>query len=747
MHHDPATAADSTNSHLRQSGLCHGPVLCLLLVGVAPPTVAVAVDDADKNVIQEVIVTAEKKAERLQDVPVPVTEVNATTLVESNQVRLQDFYSAFPGLDINFAQQSAVNLSVRGLNGAITIDDVPLSITSYLEEAGGLAFDLDPSGLASVELLRGPQGTLYGANSEGGLLRYVTADPTTDRVSGHWDAGVNSVYNGAQAGWSFRGSVNAPVTSDLALLLDGFARQDPGYIDNPILGTEGVNESHTYGAHVSASWHPSEALSFKLGAFFQRSRGEGTNDVDLVPGLGLYDQNYIAGAGPFERTSQMYTGTLKYKVGMFELTSVTGYIWTGFHDSVDATPGGLGTYAQFGIPGTSFNGFGEPGLLQPESSHASSFSQEIRVTAQLGKIVDVLFGGFYNYAYGLYGQNLLSTDPLTGVSAGNFSYIGFGAGARSYAAFGNLTFHVTNQFQVQLGGRQEYDRSYNYGTYFAGPGNPVFGIATPAYTVVPAPNGESQKFTFLVTPEYKLNPDLMVYARVASGYAPGSPNPQEAGIPPESQPDTVIDYELGSKADLFERRWSLDASVYHIKHNNIQQGLFSQQAQIFYRGNSGSARSDGVEISTELRPVSGLHVTGWVSINDTKLTDIPASSSLAGYEGQQLPYAPRFSGNLSVDQEFPLVASVTGSVGAGITYIGSREDAFIGGGSDRLVFPAYAKTDLHLGMSYNDWTARLYANNVTNRRGIINGGPSTLIPYSFYYITPRSIGLQVSRKF
>jgi iron complex outermembrane recepter protein len=725
----------------------YGPLLALFLATVAAPALAAASDTDQEKGLEEVIVTAEKKAERLQDVPIPVTAIDASTLVDNNEVKLQDFYTAFPGLDINFAQQSAVNLLVRGLPASITIDDVPLSIASYLEEAGGLAFDLDPSGLSQVELLRGPQGTLYGADSEGGLLRYVTADPRTDSVSGHWDAGVNSVYNGAEPGWNFRGSVNVPLGSDVALRMDGFARQDPGYIDNPILGIDGVNLSHTYGGHLALLWTPSDALSLKLGAFLQESRGDGTNDVDLAPGLGLYDQNYIAGAGPFYRLSQLYNGTLNYKFGPFQLTSVTGYVWTGFHDSLDATSGGLVPYAQFGIPGTSFTGFGQPGLLQPEDAHSSQFSQEVRLTTQIGKFMDVLFGGFYNYAYGVYGQNLLSTNPLTGEVAGNFSFIGFGSAARYYAAFTNLTFHLTDQFQLQLGGRQEWDHFYSYGTAFSGPANPIFGISTPALTVLPSPPGLSQKFTFLVTPQYKLSPDLMVYARVASGYEPGTPNPVEAGIPPESQADTVINYELGAKAELLDHKWSFDTSVYYIEHTNIQTGLFSQQANIFYFGNSGSAKIEGLELSTQVRPVTGLTVGGWVSWAESKLTDIPATSELASYEGQALPFFPRFSGNLSIDQQFPVATSITGFAGAAITYIGSRLDNFIGGGEDRLVFPAYAKTDLHIGMNYGDWMARLYANNVTNRRGIINGGPATLIPDSYYYITPRVIGLQVSKKF
>jgi outer membrane receptor protein involved in Fe transport len=723
----------------RKWGRCYGSLLAAAFTTVGPPVVAAAADDAQNiNRIEEVIVTAQKKVERLQDVPVPITEVSADKLVEANQVRIQDFYTQFPAVTLTLAQQSADTLTVRGLPASITVDDVPLSIGTFLEEAGGLSLDLDPSGLSQVEVLRGPQGTLYGANSEGGLLRYVTADPTSDRVKGRIDAGVSSIANGAEPGWNLRGSVNLPLGSDVAVLVDAFARQDAGYIDRPLLGIDGVNEAHTYGAHLSFLWHLSDALSVKLGAFFQQSRGDGTDDVNVEPGLGPYDQNYIAGVGPYKREGQLYNAVVKYKVGAFELTSVTGFLWTGFRDSVDGTLSGLVPYSEFGIPGTDFTGFGGTSMLVPESAHSHSLTQEVRLATQIGHFVDVLVGGFYNSAYGEYTESLLSADPTTGAVAGNLDTLGFRNAARVYAAFANLNFHLTDRFGVQVGGRQEYDRTYAYGSTYAGPGNPLFGPPTAAPTLVPAPNATGQKFTWLVTPQFRFTPDAMVYARAATGYAPGVGNAAGPGIPATSKPDTVTDYEVGAKTALFDHRWTIDVSAYHIKHTDIQAGLFSETAHVYYFGNSGSATSNGAELSTELRPATGLHLSGWVAYIRPKLSTDVASGT--GGAAGALSLSPKWSGNLSIDQTFPIAASVTGSAGAAATYLGDR-------GQSGLVFPAYTRVDLHVGVKYGDWDARLYANNVTNRRGIINGGPGTLIPDSFYFITPRVIGLGISRTF
>jgi iron complex outermembrane recepter protein len=740
MRSDSTAASSGTSNHEIVGAISRaawsGSLLVAIFATAATPVRATAADDAQSDRLEEVIVTAEKKSERLQDVPIPIKEVSAEALVETNQVRIQDFYTQFPGLILTVAQQSAVNLTVRSLPASITIDDVPISIGTFLEEAGGLSLDLDPSGLSQIEVLRGPQGTLYGANSEGGLLRYVTADPTTDRVKGRFDAGVSTIANGAEPGWNFRASANLPITSDVGVLVDGFARQDPGYIDRPILGVDGVNEAHTYGAHLGFLWRPSDALSVKLGAFVQRAKGGGTNDVNVEPGLGPYDQNYIAGVGPYKRDGQLYNAVVKYKAGNFELTSVTGFVWTGFRDTFDSTTSGLVPYAQFGIPGTGFNGFGATGLITPEDAHSHSLTQEIRLSTRVGNFVDVLLGGFYNFAYGEFGENLVSSDPTTGAAAGNFEFIGFRSAARSYAAFANLSFHFTEQLAVQVGGRQEYDRTYGYGTTEAGPGNPIFGPPTAAPTLLPAPNGAGQKFTYLVTPQFKFTPDFMLYARVATGYAPGQANPAAPGVPATSKPDTVTDYEIGVKTELFDHKWSIDTSAYHIKHEDIQAGLYSDTAKVYYFGNSGSAVANGAELSTELRPATGMHLSGWVAFIRPNLNATGAAGGAAG----ALSLSPKWSGNLSVDQEFPLGASVTGFAGAAATYQGER-------GQGGLVFPAYTRIDLNGGVKYGDWTARLYANNVTNSRGIINGGPNTLIPDSYYYITPRVIGVGFSKTF
>lgn len=701
--------------------------------------------DSSSTTLQEVIVTAQKREERLQDVPIPVSVLSADTLVASNQVRLQDFYATVPSLSVAPGLQSVIPITIRGLLGASTIDDVPLAPGSGL-----LAADLDPGDLARIEVLRGPQGTLYGASSEGGLIRYVTADPSTDGVRGRVDAGTSSVYNGAEFGYTFRGSINLPISGDLAMLASAFTRQDPGYIDNPILGVDGINKAHTDGGHIALLWRPSDTLSLKLNALYQHVTGDGTNDVDVLPGLGPWQQNYIRGAGPYQRTAQIYTAVLNDKIGIFDLTSVTGYQWIGIHDTFDYSSV-LGPYVQNGVPGSGFNGFGQPGALTFDDSHTTAFSQEIRLSAPIGQKIDALLGAFYTNNNTPYSQVILSTNPITGAVAGQFVYITFPTAIKKYAGFVDLTYHVTNRFDFQLGGREEDTKTISYGTASTGPYNVAFlGVpSSPAFTS-PGLDGKSNAFTYLLTPKFTVSPNLMVYSRLASGFAPGTPNPALPGIPPESKPDTVDDYEIGAKGNLLDHKLAFDAAVYYIKHKDIQ--VIEQDPRSFqsFAGNGGTAKSQGIELAIESRPITGLRIAAWAAWNEAVLTetapDISRQSPFYGAVGQTLPLAPRFSGNGSIDEEFPLLESVTGFVGGSVSFVGERQDQFVAGRSRRDL-PAYTKTDLRAGIKCETWTAQFYANNVANRRGLISGDPQNILPFSVYYITPRMVGLSLSKSF
>ena len=729
----------------------------------SPNTSQESLSSSPTTALQEVIVTAQKREENLQDVPIPLAVVDTTALASSNQVKLTDFYSSVPGLSIAPSTMSSQTLSIRGITTGsvgsgppnpspvvgVTVDDVPFG------GAGGgdqMVPDFDPGDLQRIEVLRGPQGTLYGASSLGGLVKFVTVDPSTDGAFGRLEAGTNSVSNGSGRGYTFRGSVNLPLGTDFAVRASAFTREDPGYIDDPVLGLKGVNEDHAAGGHLSALWRPSDTFSLKLSALYQVIKGDNTSDVTPnppaffgVPPLGNFQQFYIRAVNEygFERISQAYSAVLDWKLGAAELTSVTGYNQYSIRDSFDLS--------------NALNGLSEPvygtvGNQILNSIGLDRFTQELRLSAPLGEHFDGLLGVFYSDEDDRYVWNYPVSDPFTGVRVGDWGTSNTTHSPIVYselAAFGDLTYHVTDRFDIQMGGRESEIKVVVH-PFTAAIDTMLSGLPTNPY-VFPEQVIKDNAFTYLLTPRFKVSPDLMVYARLASGYRAGGSNAGTPHVPQEYFPDKTKNYEIGAKADFLDHTLSVDGSLYYIDWSNIQLPLVYPANGSTYTGNAAGAKSQGAELSIESRPVSDLTISAWVTWIDAVLTQtVPGAGTngeIFGIEGDRLPNTPRFSGNLSLDYQFPIVNDLKGVVGGALSYVGDREDAFSSVSLQRQYLPGYAKLDLRAGTTYDSWTLNLYINNVTNKYGLISGGVGNQIPYSFYYIQPRTVGLSVAKKF
>ena len=347
--------------------------------------------------VETVVVTAEKKPERLQDTPVSVTVLNTTQLSEVNQVRLQDYFEKVPGLSIDAEGNGQSNIILRGISSArqanptvgILINDVPFGSSTVLGDGDLLAPDLDPADLSRIEVLRGPQGTLYGASSLGGLIKYVTADPSTRALTGRVETDVDGTVDGG-VGYGVRGGINIPFSDTVAVRVSGFSRQTPGYVDNVADGHD-VNDVNARGGNVALLWAPSQDFSFRLGAILQDTSGRGYDGVTTTytqqPIYGDLKQNELPGSGRFDSFVQLYSGELRAHFGSVDLTSVTGYGLTDYssnptfqtYDGIaaaatatDTSPGIDG--AEPGLRDTQVHAGAAPGLVpgrlrNPGASH------------------------------------------------------------------------------------------------------------------------------------------------------------------------------------------------------------------------------------------------------------------------------------------------------------------------------------------------------------------------------------------
>jgi iron complex outermembrane receptor protein len=698
-------------------------------------------------VLEEVIVTSQKRRERLQNVPVPVAAVTASTLADKSQFRMQDYYTQVPGLAMTPNQFSgAPSVAIRGITSgdatnptvAITVDDVPFGSSTSIG-GGYFAPDFDPSDLARVEVLRGPQGTLYGAASIGGLIKYVTIDPTTAGLEGRLQAGVNGVSHGGSAGYNVSAGFNVPLGDAFAVRVSGFRREEAGHIDNVRgLGERDVNETRSSGGHLSALWHPSDRFSLKLSALLQDSEVFGTPYVTVGPGVGDLKQDFLPATGFVERKFQAYSATAVLKFDAVEFTSVTGYSESQLADLLDYTAlNGAFTQAIFGTADT----------LNTDDTTTYKFSQELRAATQLGERIDLVIGGYYTREYSPYRLEILAADP-GGRPTESVLASSFFSTFREWAGFTALTYRFTDRFDVQVGARgSQIEQSF--GETDIGPLVPL-ALGTTSPRVLPEAFAREHATTYLITPRFKFSSDLMLYTRLASGYRPGGINQGElTGLPPRFAPDQTLNYEVGVKGDAFADRFLFDASVYYIDWQDIQLSLINPANGQNYFTNGSRAKSAGVELSVQLLPADGLRIGAWAVWNNAVLTEAmptPEQGGVNGPKGARLPFSSRFAASASADYEFPL-GTLTGMAGTTVSYVGDRLGTFIADESVRQRFPAYTKADVHAGLKTQQWTFDLYVNNVTDERGVLGGGHGTIIPTAFQLIQPRTVGVSIARSF
>jgi len=720
------------------------------------PALAQEVADNGASTLTEVVVTAQKRSERLQDVPVSVTAVSSEVLAQQNLVQLRDFYNRVPGVAISGGgtEQRANGVSIRGVTTgggtaptvAFTLDDVPL--TSGAASAQSPLIDVDPSDLKRVEILRGPQGTLYGASGLGGLIKYVTVSPDTQQFSGRIEAGGNTISKGDQ-GWSLRGAVNVPIVQDkLAVRVSAFTRHDPAYLDNinPRAAGGDINKNRVEGGRAALLFKPTDNLTVDLSALRQKSRFIGSPQIrvnsatDFTPVYGEFTLNLAPTRRDVDFT--LYQGRVNYDLGFANLTAISA--WNDIKSASD-------------LDQTNTFGFLLPAFSAPTGSAATlinadrtqKFSQEVRLASQDGGAFEWLVGGFYTHEKISVDQTILIVPPSGG---GTTAYASVGpAKLEEKAVFADATYHFTDKFDVQAGVRySSNDQSSASTTTIAAPATRFFGPSSSIATT----SSSDDAVTWLFTPRYKVSSDLMAYLRIATGYRPGGPNSTGVtGIPLSFKSDSVVSYELGLKGALPQINATFDASLFQIDWDDIQLLTTDDVSQFTYYTNGSTARSRGVELSGRWAPARGLSIEGNVTYLQAELTDDlrpPAGASpIYGSDGDRLPGSARFSGSLSAQYDWDVGRDISAFVGASLAYVGDRYAEFDNvQPTTRVKLPSYTTVDLRGGLYDDDWKLNLYVKNIGDTRGVVEattrGGTSAA---QAIFLQPRTVGLTIARSF
>jgi iron complex outermembrane recepter protein len=701
-----------------------------------------------------IVVTAEKKEEKLKDVPMSITALGGGELDKLQYRDFSDYAAMVPGLSITSSQPGFTTLTLRGQNAggvgstvAVYLDESPFGSSSALLDGSILSGDFDTWDLQRVEVLRGPQGTLYGSNSEGGLLKFVTAPPVLGSFSGAAEVTGETVDHGGSGG-DLRAVLNLPLGDKMALRIGGFKEDVPGFIDDPSRNKIDENDGHKYGGRASLLAQPIDSLTIRLTASSQQSNYNGTPGVDtnnatLRPAVGdLQQERYINEPSSFQYKN--YNATINWDAGLFSVLSTTSYGILNSDVISDVSNVALApglTYADL-LGGA---GLANTGALLDSLVDLKKFTQEVRVSSPATNFVEWQVGAYFTRETGNLFQHLNplsipSGAPITAL--GSLEIATLDSIYKETAGFGNVTVHIIPQFDIQAGGRfskNEQTATENLSGLLA---NPPQEFSTPS---------SGHVWTYSVAPRWHIDADNMLYFRWATGYRPGGPN----ALPPVAPPDVPREYgadktsnlELGIKSTLLSGLLSIDAAVFHVDWTNIQ--LLEQVDNTGINGNGGKAKSQGFEWTVGYVPVHGLTLNWTGAYTDAKLTtDAPG---VHGVAGDPLPYAPKWSTSLDAEYTAPAFADYRYFVGATWSYVGARSTVF---GSDETMLlqvrlPSYNTYGARAGFDNDHWRWTVYGKNLSDSRGIssytssgapgLNGSASITQPLTF--------GVTLSTKF
>lgn len=744
----------------------------VIALAASMPAVAQEAQPATDAPAGDIIVTAQKRAERLIDVPVAISAISADTLTSQNINRLSEYFDRVPGLQ--YSNQRVSGLALRGVTtGGATAPTVALLVDDI--QFGGTTGtgqpplpDFDASALSRVEVLRGPQGTLYGASSLGGLIKYVLKEPDTSKLSGRIELGGTAVAHGG-TGYAVRGSVNIPISDWLAISASGFKREDAPYLDNANVAARKAREVNTrdvWGFRGAALIKPATNFRIVLSALRQKQDAM-NSDLAITSGgvpvciactlatsptratavttfEPVYGDLTINSLDSINRAKfQLYSARGELKLGGVTLTSISAWSLADNVITSDVTNvfGGL-LKALYGLPTA-------PTVQIANADQTHKFSQELRLGGDMGSSFSWLAGGFYTVEHAATNQTLIATGSLTATP-----YIGTGPGTyREIAGFADLTWHATDKLDVQIGGRYAHNKQHNESTLNTSPQTaPVFGSGT---TIA---DSSDNAFTWLISPNYHFSRDIIAYVRIASGYRPGGPNvAAPPSVPKSFGSDSVVNYELGFKGKVIPGLLTLDAALFQIDWKNIQLQGTDSISSLTFLANGGKARSRGLEFAANLTPWRGMTIDATLTFTDATLTQalptLAGATGLKGLAGDRLPFSAKVAGNVNVQQTFGLSDALEGTVGVTAIYLGDRAGTFVTDATNatrpRILLPEYTTVDIRAGLTFRQvWSVNLYTRNLFDKRGVAaaDNRNGVNVPTALF-IQPRTIGVTLARSF
>ena len=658
-----------------------------------PATATATSRERQATTLQEVVVTATRRSEKLQDVPLSITTLSQEDLNERGIVNYDGLATATPGVVLNRASANFNNFTARGIatNGyganlqstvAIYLDELPIS-------SNGNSTILDPSlyDVKRIEFLRGPQGTLFGSGSLAGALRILTHDPDPTGFDASVLVDIGTMSEGGLR-QRYNAMVNIPLVEDqLALRIVGFSRNEEGWVDNVGTGIENANTLVQYGGRAILQWEPTDRFSARLLVSREISNPHDSSLTNPNRGefVRLTDRPDL-----FQSDMTNYNATFEYQFDGARLTSSTTLSdYTGLF-YVDLA----GTYAQ------AF-----PFALDADAWD-KTFVQEARLVSDPGGRVDWSIGGFYtrkrrdvDYGYRS-SEQFLADQGFTGLP--DEYYLRFNSHFVSHeiAAFGQVTYRFTPDLWVTGGlrygktdaqgftERGGYNSDYLTRAYWA----TILSVPSPGplnVTVVAPVASEGVKAkedgpSYRLSLSWRPDPAITTYAAVSTGFRPpivnaraGAPStldPSDIVIPYGATSDNLVNYEVGVKGRWFDGRLYADAALYWIDWSDIQVQANRVSDSVQFASNIGGATSKGLEVSVVAIPADGWTVALTGAVNEARVDDLTAQeAAISGAVLDARLAGPKVSGSLRVNYEWQPWSGVMANASVAVSHVGGSQ--------------------------------------------------------------------------
>lgn len=698
--------------------------------------------DADRPIeLERVTASAQKRTESITEVPMGISVLGEQRLEQLGAGRLTDYAAYVPGFQVDSGGAPGVtSMSLRGIaplgGGAIIgtyIDDSPVNPSGNKQRATSYALDMLPYDVESIEVLRGPQGTLYGGSAMGGLFKYITRAADTENHEFRAGMELNTISGGSKLGTGVRASANIPLEEGKLGMRASFSRQTtPGYVNEVNLGRNDTNSYSQEAARLAFTLNITDDVQLRVQGLWQEVDADsiaqvGIDPVTLEPEAGPLDGNaYLL--QPYRNKVEFYSAILDWDLGFADFLSSTSFSETRMNITTDSSP----------VYGVAWPLFGfDPGLANFDMYLGNrKWSQEFRLTSNSDDRFEWLVGGFYTEETNTNRQLVQAWDnDFNELPFSPAALIALPGSYKEGALFGDVTWKFSPSFDLSAGLRVARNEQW-FAQITEGP---LVGDAN-----TPGTSEETVK-TWKLAARWHLGEDSLLYARVATGYRPGGPNLALPGVPAMVNSDTSRNYELGFKSQLWNRRAMIDAAVFRIDWDGLQVGAVTG-AGLNYITNAGDARSQGAELAFLLRATERLSWAVNAAYIDSNIgNDVPDTSGLV--PGGVMPLTPKRSWSTTLDYDFDVGDAWRGKVGGGYRYTGDRI------GLSGFEMDAYSAVDLHAELSNMAWTWRLFVRNAGNEqafmsmsalRNALTGETSQIRGTP---LVPRTIGLSVDYRF